>query len=221
MTELRLLSVIYLLFQLTSSRRGWPFNNIFWYLIQHFNSHPHEEDDNAATPPLLNWSFQLTSSRRGWQIGTVESDGTNISTHILTKRMTVSAYAFTMLSCISTHILTKRMTSSVPPLVTGFVFQLTSSRRGWRIALLPFSCHNYFNSHPHEEDDFQWPIIYIIINYFNSHPHEEDDVPPGFNSAFLCISTHILTKRMTFLYMRTPIISIFQLTSSRRGWQQF
>ena len=33
----------------------------------------------------------------------------------------------------------------------------------------------YFNSHPHEEDDnISWNIVFTFV-YFNSHPHEEDD----------------------------------------------
>ena len=69
----------------------------------------------------------------------------NISTHILTKRMTPSFLERIGLKRISTHILTKRMTiGSLMPL---FVF--------W-----------YFNSHPHEEDDLSacWTFVPIIIS---------------------------------------------------------
>ena len=33
----------------------------------------------------------------------------------------------------------------------------------------------YFNSHPHEEDDYRVPNLTWKLGYFNSHPHEEDD----------------------------------------------
>ena len=33
----------------------------------------------------------------------------------------------------------------------------------------------YFNSHPHEEDDPQKLLGHYKRIYFNSHPHEEDD----------------------------------------------
>ena len=33
----------------------------------------------------------------------------------------------------------------------------------------------YFNSHPHEEDDFIRRSLLGTFIYFNSHPHEEDD----------------------------------------------
>ena len=59
------------------------------YLLLHFNSHPHEEDDKDA-----DW---------------FEADE-NISTHILTKRMTILNIPQASYSNISTHILTKRMT---------------------------------------------------------------------------------------------------------------
>ena len=33
----------------------------------------------------------------------------------------------------------------------------------------------YFNSHPHEEDDEPASFYQYSSYYFNSHPHEEDD----------------------------------------------
>ena len=33
----------------------------------------------------------------------------------------------------------------------------------------------YFNSHPHEEDDSIWNTTKQMKRHFNSHPHEEDD----------------------------------------------
>ena len=77
---------------------------------------------------------------------------------------------------ISTHILMKRMTN-------------------WATGI---SCRNcYFNSHPHEEDDFKQVIQSILLFYFNSHPHEEDDAISTSFFAHSNISTHILMKRMT------------------------
>ena len=99
----------------------------------YFNSHPHEEDDHNQQRFLISQ---------------------NISTHILTRRMTksivrkrVDRYHFNshpheeddiMLEIvddthiISTHILTRRMTEH---------------------GLIRAKNHRYFNSHPHEEDD--------------------------------------------------------------------
>ena len=128
-----LLCLICVVFQLTSSRRGWQY--VFSVCLAHnhfnshpheeddrpeffelvddldFNSHPHEEDDLCFLVVLLKYKqFQLTSSRRGWRIyASAEHSNTDISTHILTKRMTgISWYKN-----------------------GGILFQLTSSRRGW------------------------------------------------------------------------------------------
>ena len=100
-------------FQLTSSRRGWQ----------------------SKQPTVsVAWTFQLTSSRRGWHFSDIRILCKNtISTHILTKRMTlplliclfhlfhfnshpheeddgISQWKFNGIN-ISTHILTKRMTT--------------------------------------------------------------------------------------------------------------
>ena len=78
---------------------------------------------------------------------------------------------------------------------------------------------SYFNSHPHEEDDRPTMISCSCPTNFNSHPHEEDDTytPPVAGSTD--ISTHILTKRMTVSSIYGWYESLFQLTSSRRGWR--
>ena len=67
--------------------------------------------------------------------GSPKPAGSNIiiSTHILTKRMTALVTPKRYCLTISTHILTKRMTL-IPIAV-----------------IIPFQ---YFNSHPHEEDDY-------------------------------------------------------------------
>ena len=59
---------------------------------------------------------------------------------------------------------------------------------------------SYFNSHPHEEDDEIRLQEKKEITYFNSHPHEEDDYDMISPPYILCISTHILTKRMTKIH---------------------
>ena len=159
---------------------------------------------------------------------TKESSGncrvTYISTHILTKRMTLSCHWICVAFNISTHILTKRMTFHA-------------------CVRVPLTEH--FNSHPHEEDDWNICANFTVTELFqltssrrgwhdarnwritpkrnfNSHPHEEDD---EYHHERLerrkYISTHILTKRMTLQTAFTRIVSIFQLTSSRRGWRWY
>ena len=153
---------------------------------------------------IISKIFQLTSSRRGWLCAIhLHHNHTRISTHILTKRMTIN----------------------FPLSNIGNIFQLTSSRRGWhlkRFLLLhnqnisthiltkrmtgsffySFYSIQHFNSHPHEEDDSSLSLLGSLSWYFNSHPHEEDDVSRClFPSVKLFISTHILTKRMTFILL--------------------
>ena len=53
-----------------------------------------------------------------------------ISTHILTRRMTLTEYISEGLIDISTHILTRRMTADTLPDDLMTIFQLTSSQGG-------------------------------------------------------------------------------------------
>ena len=75
----------------------------------------------------------------------------------------------------------------------------------------------YFNSHPHEEDDFIRRSLLGTFIYFNSHPHEEDDVVASF---VVTAATHFNSHpheeddQWYELYQQSML---FQLTSSRRG----
>ena len=64
---------------------------------KHFNSHPHEEDDENSY---------------------VWKTGIGISTHILTKRMTLRGNEPRYVRDISTHILTKRMTAILNKIIS-------------------------------------------------------------------------------------------------------
>ena len=159
-------------FQLTSSRRGWQsslnislnLSNISTHILTkrmttlwttyininiHFNSHPHEEDDGFYVDlHRLHSSFQLTSSRRGWLKETCQHPySCNISTHILTKRMTRRLHTICYNDCISTHILTKRMTFSSNTSNIRRAFQLTSSRRGWLATNVPITATTPISTH--------------------------------------------------------------------------
>ena len=57
---------------------------------------------------------------------------------------------------------------------------------------------NYFNSQPHEEADEQGKRIAEQTEHFNSQPHEEADVSVLKVHTVYDISTHSLTKRLTF-----------------------
>ena len=208
------------IFQLTSSRRGWPVNCLSADFEQaYFNSHPHEEDD-------ISQCFSTYSQ--------------NISTHILTKRMTVwimqpyQTNLFQLTSsrrgwlncCRSTnHLRRFQLTSSRRGwrqrtwfLVTKRIFQLTSSRRGWPHFWVTDKSANYFNSHPHEEDDLEYDSQ-LVFRFISTHILTKRMTwrISGLNDHEQ-ISTHILTKRMTqSVFSQNPTF-LFQLTSSRRGW---
>ena len=123
--------------------------------MKNFNSHPHEEDDNVADG---------------------SSASLDISTHILTKRMTDYALRLLIAKNISTHILTKRMTSTTSPISSLQLISTHILTKRMTVTVwyeLPETC--YFNSHPHEEDDSVSDKEESLLSYFNSHPHEEDD----------------------------------------------
>ena len=107
-----------------------------------------------------------------------------------------------------------------PPFAFSASFQLTSSRRGWRLCNSWFGCRRGISTHiltkrmttnptiTFKAGTFQltssrrgWPNAYkrgsSCGRYFNSHPHEEDDIA---------------------LYTPSLVVFLFQLTSSRRGW---
>ena len=123
--------------------------------ILYFNSHPHEEDD-AASRPLCKAIF--------------------ISTHILTKRMTLVQQL---------------------PWQCSWYFNSHPHEEDdpFRNQKIVFQIH--FNSHPHEEDD-SWERVFNNIEDISTHILTKR-MTTSFLSSVLpfTISTHILTKRMT------------------------
>ena len=111
MTPHFFLIIFLCIFQLTSSQGGWQCTIIAtkgWYRL--FNSHPHKEDDQFLTWPLVLRLF---------------------STHILTRRMTSSRLD-------TLEQLAFQLTSSQGGWLVSFwntiiilIFQLTSSQGGW------------------------------------------------------------------------------------------
>ena len=102
----------------------------------YFNSPPHKKNHIATT--MINTVFFKISThiltKRMTIIHSFAAPAIYISTHILTKRMTDGFPTFCILCVISTHILTKRMTT---------------------LQQLVRLSERYFNSHPHEEDDHE------------------------------------------------------------------
>ena len=145
-----------LIFQLTSSRRGWPFLlSVIAFLIT-ISTH--------ILTKRMTFHFRVTQ----WM--------ENISTHILTKRMTLAVFPKCHAWDISTHILTKRMTPPVFLLlscykyfnshpheeddvyknIVGYASSISTHILTKRMTAMKHSLKfwkGYFNSHPHEEDD--------------------------------------------------------------------
>ena len=189
-------------FQLTSSRRGWPGRCM------------------AISNVLL---FQLTSSRRGWQ----HSNSLFYPSNIF--QLTSSRRGWPVVVQFHSRL---RYFNSHPHEEDDvkIIMSLISAR--------------HFNSHPHEEDDQIRCIRHQKEQHFNSHPHEEDDgnatediksirkfqltssrrgwlVLSYMTASLSRISTHILTKRMTWFQCNHILLHwLFQLTSSRRGWRK-
>ena len=129
----------------------------------------------------------------------------DISTHILTKRMTEKDCNGSVIVWISTHILTKRMTGTTTDKIQNLsfqltssrrgwplcslvplrvlLFQLTSSRRGWQLWLIPNKTTKTISTHILTKRMTGWLRKGNRTNkYFNSHPHEEDDRDTPWNS---------------------------------------
>ena len=197
------ITIINITFQLTSSRRGWLNQTAALLCYFYFNSHPHEEDDDATTKAkLTDTVFQLTSSRRGWHTLLNGSSFANgISTHILTKRMTVLFPYWVCCHNISTHILTKRMTPkcvslSIPLCISTHILTKRMTDCGnYKTRFYDISTHILT-----KRMTLISMLIHNMLHYFNSHPHEEDDLSYLFYLLLFNISTHILTERMTLAF---------------------
>ena len=140
--------------------------------------------------------FQLTASRRGWpdcKCSWFQRRNFNSQPHEEADcksqwMLSVSAYFNSqpheeadmlvtlrlIVISISTHSLTKRLTQ---------IRQLML----------------HFNSQPHEEADLSLAVSKVWFIHFNSQPHEEADAVPDISeSSRHTISTHSLTKRLTY-----------------------
>ena len=121
----------------------------------------------------------------------------HISTHILTKRMTITSFLIFVALEISTHILTKRMTVLFCSLRPYILFQLTSSRRGWRFCPIECTTRHAISTH-------------ILTKRMTMQA-----CPNKYNLTFQLTSS----RRGWQLVRSYPSkVFVFQLTSSRRGW---
>ena len=103
-----------------------------------------------------------------------------ISTHSLTRRLTLQMVSHEAGSAISTHSLTRRLT------LICLRFRLQLSHFNSQPHKEADSCIAstmaflvYFNSQPHKEADFLFQFQFPVLRYFNSQPHKEADFPVG------------------------------------------
>ena len=165
-------------FQLTSSRRGWRNSTIFFPIDGNFNSHPHEEDDPDAAWQSATYCYFNSHPH--------EEDDV-----IVEKRCVWRRY-------FNSHPHEEDDFSTVVDIIQLVLFQLTSSRRGWRSHLTPTPLIYHISTHIlTKRMTLLFPLCSIRRLYFNSHPHEEDDAHASEFPLYQNISTHILTKRMT------------------------
>ena len=122
-------------FQLTSSRRGWRTSKRNSFSGRRISTHILTKRMTASILYGCISTYISTHilTKRMTARYKILPEDTYISTHILTKRMTKSELEHILRLIISTHILTKRMTIyEGNSWAYQILFQLTSSRRGWR-----------------------------------------------------------------------------------------
>ena len=239
LTECSLLAVIFILkFQLTASQGGWLMKSGSMQLHRYFNSQPHKEADRIHLHRrYIFLEFQLTASQGGWpllsltaahapefQLTASQGGWRNISPRKLTPNHFNSQphkeadhlwRSCRKIPCISTHSLTRRLTDCRLGNPCILAFQLTASQGGWRLYALIFGSRLNFNSQPHKEADDSYRICWKALYYFNSQPHKEADISSNLWYSVFSISTHSLTRRLTWLTMRNGIdmdISTHSLT---------
>ena len=149
------------------------------FIMEHFNSRPHEEVDQLKEPfPQEDQLFQLTTSRRGRLEGLRNSfNSWFISTHDLTKRSTRRCRSKIWFDIISTHDLTKRSTQvMLSQSLRSAISTHDLTKRSTRGERKAHPNPSHFNSRPHEEvDDNTGCGFPLMVLYFNSRPHEEVD----------------------------------------------
>ena len=132
------------------------------------------------------------------------------STHILTWRITICIHWTSWTIYFSTHILTWRMTEQRCQYLILLIFQLTSSHGGWPDCDITGTSFQFFNSHPHKEDDGMSCTRYKMGSYFSTHIlTRRMTCMATSRSPGKIFSTHILTRRMTKRAHPIKLIRLF------------
>ena len=78
----------------------------------------------------------------------------HISTHSLTRRLTLFKFAVAVVTDISTHSLTRRLTNATDPVsLSQYISTHSLTRRLTRVIVTTHSLIIHFNSQPHKEAD--------------------------------------------------------------------
>ena len=167
-------------FQLTSSQGGWRTSTTRPIPYLFFNSHPHKEDDgNSISIISILRIFNSHPHKEDDDLALMTSGYGHIF------QLTSSQGGWQNTAIYDT---------------VYQLFQLTSSQGGWQYVYQIVSTTQFFNSHPHKEDDDMANFPYRLLRIFNSHPHKEDDDSTYPARVCFRFSTHILTRRMTQRY---------------------
>ena len=166
-------------FQLTASQGGWQF---------------------MKTIHRTGYVFQLTASQGGWPTMWCQTRRLVwISTHSLTRRLTGIDQLLVLICDISTHSLTRRLTEKFSELKTIAVFQLTASQGGWHRKFPLFTKNRIFQLTASQGG---WRTLWLaltLISIFQLTASQggwrRRRTESGRGG---CISTHSLTRRLTF-----------------------
>ena len=208
------------IFQLTASQGGWHRFSNGQMGRWHFNSQPHKEADSLWRQYTgLGMYFNSQPHK--------EADG----------RFNQNSIRIN----ISTHSLTRRLTIKTTKTIILVIFQLTASQGGWLQLTYYWPPINLISTHSLTRRLTVYRgSLGIYPNNFNSQPHKEADRTPDFSQYSEKISTHSLTRRLTIqpvnhlfsaeisthsLTRRLTSASTnklsaltFQLTASQGGW---
>ena len=188
------------IFQLTASQGGWPF---------------------LLYPKITVCVFQLTASQGGWPASIkVIAVGAIISTHSLTRRLTIRYTIVNRCVLISTHSLTRRLTGNSSYILSAnYISTHSLTRRLTTSDTILDIVKSDFNSQPHKEADEYETEIQMDI-FISTHSLTRRLTTNACDCAIgWSISTHSLTRRLTIFINSSSSFPKFQLTASQGGWQ--
>ena len=186
-------------FQLTASQGGWPHLAGWPLSVPYFNSQPHKEaDKDVIVPSRPIWYFNSQPHKEADQQHSIRC---RVLDHFNSQP----------------HKEADSVRGRRGPPWRDFNSQPHKEADSCKLQMLGWQL--YFNSQPHKEADITHILRRNAHTYFNSQPHKEADNVSG-SSCFICssISTHSLTRRLTYATPQQIGASAFQLTASQGGW---